>query len=137
MEKHYNLSDSEFQKVFAECKLDPSLFTHEAHLRLAWIYIKKYGIDQALWHIPVQLQRYVGFVGAKGKYNATVTTAAIKAVHHFMCKSKAADFKEFISEFPRLKFDFKSIMACHYGFDIYTSEKAKAQFLEPDLIPFD
>jgi hypothetical protein len=42
-----------------------------------------------------------------------------------------------MNEFPRLKTNFRELMACHYGFDIYTSEKAKMKYLEPDLLPFD
>ncbi len=137
MEKHFDLSDSEFEKEFISCGLNPSDFTHEAHLRLAWINIKKYGIEQAEINIQNGLKKYVEFVGEKNKYNMTLTLAATKAVYHFMLKSKSENFKDFIIEFPRLKNNFKDLMAHHYGFDIYNSNKAKTEFLEPDLIPFD
>ena len=137
MENHFALSDCDFEKKFIGCEINPSHFTHEAHLRLAWININKYGITLAEKNIQNQLQKFVQFVGAKDKYNITLTLAAIRAVHHFMLKSDSDNFKDFISEFPRLKYDFKELMACHYGFDIYNSEKAKTEFLEPDLIPFD
>jgi len=137
MEKHFELSDSEFEKQFINCELSPEFFSHEAHLRLAWINIKKYGIKKAETKIQVQLQEYVKSLGAKSKYNTTLTLAAIKAVFHFMCKSNSDSFQKFIIEFPRLNYNFKELMSCHYGFDIYNSEGAKAKFLEPDLIPFD
>lgn len=137
MENHFKLSDFDFEKMFNSCELNPSDFTHEAHLRLAWININKYGIEQAEKNIQNGLQKYVEFVGAKDKYNTTLTLAATKAVYHFMLKSKSDSFKNFIMEFPRLKHNFKDLMACHYGFDIYNSDKAKMEFLEPDLIPFD
>ena len=123
MEKHFELSDAEFEQEFVTCKLDPSDFSHEAHLRLAWIHIDRYGIGQAEKNIPYQLQKFVDYVGAKGKFNMTLTLAAVKAVYHFMLKSDADNFKE--------------LMDCHYGFDIYNSNLAKTEFLEPDLIPFD
>lgn len=137
MENHFDLSDSDFEKKIISCGLNPSDFTHEAHLRLAWINIKKHGIKQAEKNIQNQLQQFVEFVGAKDKYNMTLTLAAIKAVYHFMLKSNSDNFKDFITEFPRLKYNFKELMACHYGFDIYNSEKAKTEFLEPDLASFD
>jgi len=137
MENHFDLSDSDFEKKFISCGLNPSDFTHEAHLRLAWININKYGIKQAEINIQNQLQIFVEFVGAKDKYNMTLTLAAIKAVYHFILKSNSDNFKDFITEFPRLKYNFKELMDCHYGFDIYNSEKAKTQFLEADLVPFD
>lgn len=137
MEKHFELSDPEFEHEFAAGTLDPSYFSHEAHLRLAWIHIDKYGIERAQNNIIEQLQKFVEVVGAKDKFNMTLTLAATKAVYHFMLKSHSDNFKDFIIEFPRLKYNFKELMSCHYGFDIYNSSLAKTQFLEPDLAPFD
>src|SRR5690606_25305144 len=111
--------DTEFEKEFISCGLNPSDLTHEAHLRLAWINIKKYGIEQAETNIQTGLKKYVEFVGAKDKYNTTLTLAATKAVYHFILKSKSENFKDFMIEFPRLKNNFKDLMAHHYGFDIY------------------
>ena len=137
MEKHFELSDAEFEKLFGTCELDPGLFSHEAHLRLAWIHIHNYGITTAEANIQHQLQEFVKAIGAKGKYNTTLTIAAVRAVYHFILQSKSESFKEFITEFPQLKNDFKGLMDSHYGFDIYNSELAKKQFLAPDLLPFD
>ena len=137
MEKHFELSDSEFERQFVNCELNPEIFSNEAHLRLAWINIKKYGIKKAETNIQGQLQDYVKWVGAENKYNKTLTLAAIKAVYHFMLKSESESFKAFITEFPRLKYNFKELISYHYGFDIYNSLEAKATYLEPDLLPFD
>ena len=137
MEKHYKLNDAEFENSFKNCELDPILFTHEAHLRLAWIHVTKYGEEKAIQNISEQLRRFVVFAGAKDKYNQTLTVAAIKSVSHFVRSSSTHTFQEFITEFPRLKYNFKELMAVHYGVDIYHSPQAKAVFLEPDLVPFD
>lgn len=137
MEKHLELSDSEFEHQFINCALRPSDFTHEAHLRLAWINVRQYGIEQAEERVQLHLKNFVEFVGETNKYNTTLTIAAIKAIYHFMRKSDSETFKDFIAEFPRLKNNFKELMASHYGFDIYNSELAKKKFLEPDLLPFD
>ncbi len=137
MEKHFELSDQEFEKLFESCELEPSLFSHEAHLRLAWIHLNKYGMDKSLKNIQKQLLRFATLAGDPGKYNKTLTIAAIKAVHHFMLKSESATFKEFIVEFPRLKYNFRDLMDAHYGIDIFNSEEARTRYLEPDLLPFD
>jgi len=55
----------------------------------------------------------------------------------FCLKSKLDNFRDFIEEFPRLKYNFKDLLAQHYGIDIFNSEIAKCSFLEPDLLPFD
>lgn len=137
MKSHFELNDIQFEQQFNSCELDPTLFTHEAHLRLAYIYIRAYGHDVAIKHVCNQLAAYVTHLGANDKYNITLTVAAVKAVYHFMQKSKADDFKGFITEFPQLKFEFKRLMQSHYDFDIFNSKKAKKTFLEPNLLPFD
>lgn len=137
MENHFKLTDNEFEEKFINCSLNPSDFTHEAHLRLAWLNIDKYGIEKAEKNIQKQILNFVEFVGAKNKFNMTLTIGATKAVYHFMLKSSSNNFKDFIAEFPRLKNNFKELMAFHYGFDIYKSDRAKKEFLIPDLAPFD
>ena len=136
MEPHYHLSDQAFEATFFDASLDPSLFTHEAHLRLAWIHISKYGEEKAIQNITSQIQNYVRQLGVEDKYNETLTVAAIKVVHHFKQKESIDTFEAFISTYPRLKTHFKDLLAQHYGIDIFNSDNAKKQFLEPDLLAF-
>jgi hypothetical protein len=137
MEKHFELTDKEFEKQFEDCTLDASLFTHEAHLRLAWIYITKYGLEQAIKNAKIQIKKYAASLGAAEKYHETITVASIKAVFIFIKKSNTLTFYDFINENETLKTDFKKLLATHYTTDIFNSETAKKDFLEPELDPFD
>lgn len=137
MTTHFDLSDSQFEEQFRNGTFDPDLFNHEAHLRLAWIHIKKYGIDTAIDNICDQLMAFVKQHGVEGKFNKTLTVAAIKAVDHFISRSNKTDFLHFLQQHPRLKYNFKDLMASHYGVDIYHSATAKKEFVQPDLLPFD
>jgi hypothetical protein len=137
MENHFSLSDVEFEKQFESATFDPKLFNHEAHIRLAWIHLRKYGIERAVVNVRKQLIEFVEILGAKDKYNETVTVAAIKTVNHFMKRSDTNNFKEFVDENPRLKFQFKELLSFHYRTNVFISELAKKEFLEPDLLPFD
>lgn len=134
---HFDVSDDEFEKQFAKCQLNASIFSHEAHIRLAWIHINKYGIDKSIENICTQLKAFTQSLGASDKYNETVTIAAIRAVYHFMLKSNTVSFQDFIDENPRLKTNFKDLLSQHYSIDIFNSELAKSSFLEPELLPFD
>lgn len=137
MEDHYTLTDIEFVTSFKACTLSTSVFSHEAHLRLAWLYIKEEGLDHAIMRIQHDLKRYVAHWGAADKYNMTLTIVSVRAVYHFILKSKTHTFSEFIMEFPRLKYRFKELLAHHYKTDIFNSETAKTKYLEPELLPFD
>ncbi len=136
MKTHFSLSDSEFLRHFHTGILEPSLFTHEAHLRLTWLYIKNFEIDVATNHLQTDLKKYVHHIGAGEKYNETLSVAAVKAVYHFFLKSEAKTFPDFIEEFPRLKNNFKGPLLQHYSIELMTSSRAKSQYLEPNLLPF-
>ncbi len=134
---HWDLSDNEFEAQFFSCQLKPELFSHEAHLRLAWIKITKNGVQKAEEDIQSQIKSFVKHVGAEDKYHTTLTLAAIKIVNQFIQKSESGSFKDFISEFPRLKSNFKELIQSHYSSDIFISKQARLNYLEPDLLPFN
>lgn len=137
MEQHFNLSDDELESQFKDCTLDPAVFTHKEHIRLAWIHISKYGLVEAEKNIITQLKKYVIAINEVDIYNETLAVAAVKIVNHFMQRTNSNKFQDLIDEHPRLVTNFKGLIASHYGFDIYNNDKAKKAYLEPDLIPFN
>ena len=112
----------------------PKLFVINAH---SGLHIEDKGLEKAIEMVCNQITNYVNHLGAQSKYNQTLTIAAVKIVDHFMKQTEADNFFDFVLEFPRLKTDFKALVKAHYSFDIFSSEKAKKVYLEPDLLPFD
>ncbi|MCP4440448.1 MAG: hypothetical protein GY810_16005 [Aureispira sp.] len=133
MDNHYQLSDKEFESAFKDCSLSSSLFSHEAHLRLAWLQIQANGVEEAINNVCNQIIKFVRYLGAEDKYHVTLTVAAVRIVNHFMESSKSDSFKGFISEFPVLNLDFKSLVEKHYSKDIFNSVVAKKEYIEPDV----
>ncbi|MEO1518741.1 MAG: hypothetical protein AAFV95_27250 [Bacteroidota bacterium] len=136
MEAHKALSDQEFERQFRDGEFPPAQFSHEAHLRLAWIHIRKYGLGQARENVEQQLQRFVAAAGASDKYHATLTRAAVHAVGHFVKRSDETTFEKFLLDCPQLKNNFRGLINSHYSFDIFQSDKAKAEYVQPDVSPF-
>ena len=137
MDSLYSLTDEEFEYQFKNCILDQVLFSHEAHLRLAYLYIQKYGIEKAIEEVCRDIRQYAAFLGAHTKYNVTVTGAAVRVVHHFMLRSSTKNFQEFLAENLQLKTDFRALISSHYKTDIFLSENARLEFMEPELMPFN
>lgn len=137
MENHRLLTDEAFLKAFQKCTLAPADFSHEAHLRLAYVLINDLGPFQAEKMLVKLLKDYVAHVDAADKFNYTLTLAGTKVVSHFMQRSSGNNFQEMLEEFPQLKHNFKGLMACHYSIDIFDSTQAKYGYLEPDFLPFD
>ena len=136
MSPHYQLTDAEFLRQFTNLRLQPTWFTHEAHLRLAWINLQQQPVDTAASMLCDQIRAFDQKFGEGKQYNKTVTVAATKVMHHFIAKGKATQFPELLEEFPRLKTHFKDLLFCHYSFDIFKNGEAKHKYLEPDLLPF-
>ncbi|MBN4077552.1 hypothetical protein JYT25_00200 [bacterium AH-315-C20] len=131
------LSDDIFEEQFRTCQLDPVLLTHEAHLRLAYIHISKYGEARAIQNLCLQIGVFDRTHGEGIKYHETITVVAVKIVQHFMNRTSAVNFDGLLKEFPRLKTNFKDLINQHYSLDLFKHPTAKIEYLEPDLSPFD
>ena len=116
------MKDSEFLSHFENCTLPPQLFTHKAHLRLAWLQIRLHGVEKASENCCVQISGFASFHGDDQKFNKTITTAAVYAVHHFM--NEEIRYEEFISNNPRLLSDLKILINSHYSYDVFDVAKA-------------
>ena len=77
---HNDYTDDELESIFERSRLKPPMFTHEAHLRLAFIHIKKYGPEQAALNMCEQIKGYAESLKVPEKFNMTVTIASIKTM---------------------------------------------------------
>lgn len=130
------MNDLEFVNSFESGDFPPSLFDHEAHLRLAWVNLKQYGEVKAIENVCQSIKNFDALHGDGSKFHTTLTVASIKTVNHFIQKSKSHHFADFIQEFPRLKTSFKELLGQHYGFELLFDPKAKEVYVAPDLLPF-
>ncbi len=135
-EKHHLLTNDLFEEKFKNCILSPTLFTHEAHLRLTYIHINKYGLDKAIKNLCEQIANFDQKFDDGKKFNKTVTIASVQIVNHFINKANSDDFRGLITEFPKLKSNFLGLLKSHYTLSILTNKRAKQEYLEPDLLPF-
>ena len=112
------LNDDLLLEQIQDCTLNPDLFHHEAMLRLSWILINKYGLDEAIIINNNIKEQYFIKALKSDKFNKTLTRAYTEIVQHFMDKTTSNDFDKLLKEFPRLKFDFKALVKTHYGYNI-------------------
>ena len=58
---------------FESSDVDPTLFDHEAHVYVAWLYLHALPRDEAITRFDTALQRFTARIGASAKYDALVT----------------------------------------------------------------
>jgi hypothetical protein len=120
-----SLDDSEFVTRLLTCTFPPNLFTHKAHLRLAWAYLQNNPVPDAVNHVCKNLFRYVIHLGAADKYHTTLTVASVNLIAHFQRKKTANTFEEFVAKYPQLLTSFKQILETYYSKGLLNSEAAK------------
>jgi hypothetical protein len=135
MEPHeLSREDRDFRSAFEACTVAPSEFTHEAHVRLAYVYLVESDVESAVRRMREALLNFIERNGIpRSKFHETITRAWVLAVRHFMSKAGSTSFADFIARNPEL-LDSK-IMLTHYSASVLFSPDARASFVEPDLDP--
>src|SRR5580704_18785941 len=134
------MSDDEFLAAFEECTLRRSQWTHEAHVRMAWLYLTQYplaeSIERARQGIRQLNATFSLFACGSGRntdgYHDTITVAFIRliAARHENDES----FPSFCERNPDL-FDRKlTALLRFYSKELLNSGAAKQCFIEPDLL---
>lgn len=126
-------ADRRFRADFESARIAPEDFDHRAHVRLAYVYLVEQDDDMAARSLRAALHSFLAHHGIDpSKYHETMTRAWLLAVRHFMASGPAtSSADEFIAAHPVL-LDSK-IMLTHYSVDLLFSERARNEFVEPDL----
>ena len=134
MRSHMLPGRRNFHSAFEGCTVAPSQFNHEAHVRLAYVYLAEGTVDSAVEKMRDALLNFLDHNRIpRSKFHETLTRAWVLAVRHFMDKSPSESAGDFIAQNPEL-LDSK-IMLTHYSASVLFSEDARASFVEPDLDP--
>jgi len=135
METHeLSQEDRDFRSAFEACTVTPSQFNHQAHVRLAYIYLVEGHLETAVQRMREALLKFLEHNGIPhSRFHETITRAWVLAVRHFMDRSPSRSSTDFIARNHEL-LDSK-IMLTHYSASVLFSPDARAGFVEPDLDP--
>ena len=133
---HFLLNDHEFVDQFENHQLNPAYFTHLAHMRLAWLYIKEFGVERAAHILCDRIRSFDRKHGTGLKFNKTVTIAFAHLINERQQLGIYRDFENFLEQNEALISDYRELISRHYSFDPFNSEKARNEYLLPDKMPF-
>jgi hypothetical protein len=135
-----SMSDDEFLIAFERCTLYRSQWTHEAHLRMAWLYLNRYSLGESIERARNGIRRLNSFfqiiAGSLGQepkdgYHDTITVAFVRLIASRLKINET--FLEFRDRNLDL-FDRKlTALLQFYSNDLLHSLTAKEQFTEPNL----
>jgi hypothetical protein len=127
------VTDDEFVERFEACALDP--FRHEDHVRLAWIYLGRCDLLDALERTTVGIRRFATAHGAADRYHETITVAFVLLIADRVARAAAGQsWDDFAAANPDL-FDWKSgSIRPYYRPETLGSDLARRRFLFPDAV---
>jgi hypothetical protein len=107
-------------------------FTHRDHLRVAFAYARRGGVDHAIAEAREGLRRFTAAHGDGVRYHDTLTTAWARVVGHHATVSGQRGFDAFVAAHPELL--RRDLLLAHYTRERLFSDAARAAFVEPDLL---
>lgn len=131
------MTDQDFLAAFEACTLPKPLWTHEAHLRMAWLYLSSGSFDVVLPRVREAIQHYNAAVGGNPNgYHETVTQVYLRLVaDRIRAVPEIKTWPEFRERNVEL-FDRSSPPTLRfYKRETILSDLARSRFVEPDLQP--
>jgi len=129
-------TDEQLSRAFWGIELPSSDWTHDAHLRMAWLTLEDRSLDEAHLLLRVgiiKLNAFHGLVETKERgYHETITRVWLALVAAAKTAARGDDSREFLSLHPALG---REAPLRHYSKSRLFSLAARAHYVTPDLEP--
>ncbi len=125
------MSDDEFLAAFEAAAIPRPEWTHEAHVRMAWLYLTRLGFADALEKVRAGIQKLNARIGSPDGYHETISVAYVAVIASRLREGE--NYEAFRGRNPDL-FDrtFPALLR-HYSPERLDSAEARQAFIEPDL----
>jgi hypothetical protein len=110
-------------------------FHHRQHVRVAWWYVKRHPLPEALSRFIDGLKRFAAALGTPELYHETITVAFVLLINERLDETgRAATWEEFAGAHPDLLAWKPSILDRYYRAETLASSRAKRVFVMPDRL---
>jgi len=128
------MTDEELMEQFEDGTLPNECFHHREHVRVAFLYLTRYPVLEALQVFSKTLRRFAEARGKPQLYHETITWTYVFLIRERMAKSgKNQSWDEFAGSNPDLLLWKDGILTRYYRAETLTSDLARAVFVLPDL----
>jgi N-formylglutamate deformylase len=130
-----DMSDDDFLTAFLDCSISPALFNHHGHMRVAWLMLRRYPLDEAVERTCSGIVRLAAHLGVPDKFHRTLSEALVRLMAAGGAADPAVSFEQFLRTGDPLLVDARSVLARHYSAQALACPAARERFLAPDLLP--
>jgi hypothetical protein len=129
------MTEEELIEQFENCSLPPGEFRHETHVKLAWVYLRRFPVLEAIERFASGLKAYAASLGKAELYHETVTWGYIFLIHERMAaQGETKTWEEFAAENGDLLRWRDGAFIQYYGEGVLGSEVARRVFVLPGKI---
>ena len=130
------MSDADFLRAFESCALTRAEWTHQAHVRMAWLYLSREPLDIALPKIRDGIQKLNQSHGNVIGYHETITAVYTRLIlAGINAMPPQATFAEFCAAHPELLDREARVFLRHYRKETIQSQRAREEYVEPEIEP--
>ena len=131
------MSNEELIQQFETGAIANEGFRHADHVRLAFAYLSRFPVLQALDKFSSALKRFATTCGKPQLYHETITHAYCFVIRERMARHESAGWEDFASRNPDLVVWKDGILNHYYHEATLKSDFARSVFVFPDkcLIP--
>jgi hypothetical protein len=126
------MSDEELLARFEDGSLPNGAFHHEQHVRVAWMFIRHYGMPDALGRFSQAIKRFAEAKGAVGLYHETITWAYLLLVAERIARGPGGSWERFAADNQDLLTWKPSVLDRYYESETLKSDLARRTFVMPD-----
>lgn len=124
--------DDELIRCFEAGEVPAEGFHHEQHVRVAWNYVTRHPLADALERFKSGLKRFALAQGKPNLYHETITIAYVLLINERVDRSKTCGWDRFVAENPDLLQWKPSVLDRYYTQEALWSDRARQEFVEPD-----
>ena len=136
METYYETDDEirELVSAFEACRFHPSEFRHYQHLTVALWYVWHFSPEEAATRISTGIRKLAKTYGRTG-YHETITLFWLRIVANFVGEHRTDSISSTANALIECC-NNKDLIREFYSAELLATDKAKAEWVEPDLKAF-
>ena len=129
------MTDEQFIERFEDCTLPADGFHHREHIKVVWLYLRRYPVLETLTRFSESLKRFATANGKPNLYHETITWAYVFLIHERIERDgRDENWPQFMSRNTDL-FDWKNnILKSYYREATLRSDLARTAFVFPDKL---
>jgi len=126
------MTNAELIRCFEAGEVPACGFHHEQHVRVAWNYVTRGPLPEALDRFCAGLKRFALAQGKPNLYHETITIAYVLLINERIDRSADGSWETFAAENADLLAWKPSILDRCYTPDTLRSDRARSTFVMPD-----